>query len=117
VTGATCHGGFGGVWGVRPPQQAKKKRKKNCGFDFWGGRTTLYLWVSQYKAGRSKTMGSFLSAQTKPTNPKPAAPLFVYMYVAFSIPSLNLMHLYLFPLSLMASVFAKGPRRLFYGSG
>ena len=91
---ATCHGVSGGV---RSPQQAKRKRKrinkKNWGFGFWGGRTTPYLWVSQYKAGRSKTMGSFLSAQTKPTNPKPAAPLFVYMSLSFSIPSLNLMHL------------------------
>jgi hypothetical protein len=46
-----------------------------------GGLGCYGLWVSQYKAGRSKTMGSFLSAQTKPTNPKPAAPLFVYMSV------------------------------------
>jgi hypothetical protein len=47
-------------------------------------------------------MGSFLSAQTKPAIPKPAAPLSVYS-LSLSIRSLNLMHFPPFP-SLSPSV-------------
>ncbi|GLT69320.1 hypothetical protein SLA2020_414790 [Shorea laevis] len=58
-------------------------------------------------------MGSFLSAQTKPANLKPAAPFSVFS-LFLSIPSLNRMHPH-FPtislsslsLSVVASVSAK----------
>ena len=69
------------------------------------------LWVLRTKSRErerereGKTMGSFLSAQPKPPNPKPAAPLFVYTLSisVLSIPplKLNLMHLSPFSLCIL----------------
>jgi hypothetical protein len=92
-----------------PPKKKQNKREFRGLVFGWPqhpqGQATPILVGFQYKAGRSKTMSSFMSTQTKPTDPKPASPLFVFMSVSFSIPSLNLMHLHLFPLSLSLGNF------------